>query len=94
MSAHTPEPWIMDDGDGEYVGICAQSTGEPIAYVVQPKSGLNAHARLIAAAPEMYTALLFLIDSASLVAGQSSMGHLLKADIERARVAFAKAVQS
>jgi hypothetical protein len=43
VSAHTPGPWVCDNGDGPYYGIFAEGNGEPLAYLVEPHRPHDLH---------------------------------------------------
>jgi hypothetical protein len=86
MSAHTPGPWIVDDKQGGdvYRYVLAEGGDLPtvIARVTLNRGASEANARLIAAAPELYEALLTIASSGE------RRGLALAAAV--ARAAFAK----
>lgn len=55
MSAHTPGPWHVNE-NGRRVRVYSKGGSRIIAEIISPE-GLEANARLIAAAPDMLTAL-------------------------------------
>jgi hypothetical protein len=59
MSAHTPGPWFFNPDFNE---VQAEADGQPVA-VLSPREGESeANARLIAAAPDLYEALLSIVN--------------------------------
>lgn len=64
-TAHTPGPWIADDGDVDLYGVFQEADGQAICYLGVPSGGpfrrlrpkkAAANAALLAAAPELLAA--------------------------------------
>lgn len=83
MSAHTPGPWDLDEGDLRTVYDLETSD---IIAEVDVDAGEKA-ARLIAAAPETIAALKALLDATE----RHVFGDECKAERDAARAAIAKA---
>jgi hypothetical protein len=63
---HTPGPWKIDRQDDEVVMVDA-SSGPAICDVYGDHNGeRDANARLIAAAPDLYSALVELLDASNI----------------------------
>jgi len=89
-STHTPGPWIVPDG-GIRPTVYTED-GQHIATLYDCGDVMEANARLIAAAPDMYDALKALFDEDGPVR-VTVAGKLidLVAVVDRARAALAKA---
>ena len=86
MSKHTPGPWEYVAGDGNACGGISSKTGWICDFVDDPTP---ANARLIAAAPELLTALEpFVLANSS----EEFVTLVVRSnDIKNARAAIAKA---
>lgn len=90
----TPGPWVLADRYGEEA-LVSKSNNEAVAYAAwrggsQCDLAFNskADAHLIAAAPELYEALLLMADEASMA---DVLGYGWDVAREKARTALAKA---
>lgn len=107
MSEFTPGPWRqlgyeIVGGEGTPQGrsicqmTCGSTTGAPIFAPFRKEHRehepiINANARLIAAAPELYAALACLVDDAESHQDGDDRSMTLDITISRARAALAKA---
>lgn len=97
MSAqHTPGPWRVD---GRYVRAPRTAIGDRAVCLVTdagifPKPEIAANAQLIAAAPDLFTALAAIVanhDSGAFVTSCVDDGAARPANLDAARAALAKA---
>jgi hypothetical protein len=87
MSTHTPGPWKRQFAAGAHV-IRANGTSRSLAQVLHDGPEDEANAALIAAAPEMYAALVGLMRASGSLTGNPDMDYRWEA---AARAAIAKA---
>ena len=83
MTKHTPGPWIFDPTESGATTV--RSMGGPIALVAQ-REGL-ANARLISAAPDLFTALDQLLQGMEASGGWSGDDDLFAAGMAAIRKA-------
>lgn len=96
MSAHTPGPWLIREGDEwthDVVTLEGVNTeGDPMYWTVASANGrrdeVKANVRLIAAAPDLLEALKLC---AAVCAGETSYKRGLVEALEAARAALTKA---
>ncbi len=78
LSEYTPGPWQLDggylsDADGQTIVHNIEPSWVPGAWANDPLATANAH--LIAAAPELYEALLYIVTSNDLTTKAAKAAH-------------------
>jgi hypothetical protein len=97
----TPGPWAAFMGTGNaraavrsdagHVAFCTMRGLGPVPPLLRPE--MEANARLIAAAPELLEAAIWIVKYADSEPDGGDRVEMHRANVERARAAIAKAVQ-
>ena len=88
MNKHTPAPWQASwHGTTHFSQIEIWSSSHPVCIIATSNTNPNKDANLIAAAPELLSALEFLVAAADTEPGM----NIYKAHIAAARAAIKKA---